>query len=81
MAGTVAEAVALARYEKDASLSDMAFDVFGMGLAGGGYVIGQGLKTARLADGPEAHAAAKAIWRTGTRNFFKLSDSRAVDRS
>ena len=78
VAGTVAEGVALVTREKDASLSDMAFDVAGMGLAGGGRLIGQGLKTARLADGPEANAAAKAIWRTGKKNFFKLSDSKPL---
>jgi hypothetical protein len=76
VAGTVAEGVALVTREKDASLSDFAFDVAGLGLAGGGRLIRQGLKTAQLAHGPEAHAAAKAIWRTGKRNFFKLSDSK-----
>jgi hypothetical protein len=55
-------------------VSDFAFDVVGVGLAGGGNVIGQGLKMARLADGPEAKVAAKSIWRSGIRHFFDLSD-------
>ena len=74
VAGTIAEGVALASHEQDASWSDLAFDVVGVGLGGGGRLIGQGLKTARLADGPEAKAAAKAIWRSGNKHFLSLSD-------
>ena len=74
VAGTAAEGVALATHEKGASVTDLALDFAGVALGGGGRLVGQGLKTARLADGPEANAAAKAIWRSGTKHFFSLSD-------
>lgn len=74
LAGTATEGVALMTHEKDASWTDLAFDVGGLALMGSGRVIGQGLKMARLADGPEAEVSAKSIWQSGTRHFFDLSD-------
>jgi len=75
VAGTFAEAVALGTHEKDASWSEFAFDVVGVAMAGGGRVISQGLKVARLADGPEAKVTANSIWQSGTKYFIKLPES------
>lgn len=73
-AGTLAEGVAMVSHEKDASGTDLAFDVGGLALAGGGRVIGQGLKMARPADGSEAEVTAKSIWQSGARHFLTLPD-------
>jgi hypothetical protein len=74
LAGTAAEGVALATHEQDASWTELAFDVGGLALMGSGRIIGQGLKMARLADGPEAEVSAKSIWQNGTRHFINLKD-------
>lgn len=70
VAGTAAEGVALARHEKDASWTDLAFDAGGVVLMGRG----QELKMMRLADGPDAEVSARSLWQTGAKHFIELED-------
>lgn len=71
-AGTTA--AARLKHEQGATWTDVAVDVGGVALMGGGNAIGQGLKVARLADGDDAEVAGRSLWESGAKNFFNLSD-------
>jgi hypothetical protein len=72
--GAGADIVAASEHEKDASWGDVAFDVAGVALMGSGRIVGQGVKFAKLADGPDAELSAKAVWKAGIGHFRDLPD-------
>lgn len=63
------------KHEQGATWTDVAVDVGGVALMGGGNAIGQGIKLAApLADGDDAEVAGTSLWESGAKNFFNLSD-------
>ena len=79
LAAAGATTAARLKHEQGATWTDVAVDVGGVALMGGGNAIGQGLKVARLADTDDAVVEAKSVWGSGARNFFNLSDPAAGD--
>jgi hypothetical protein len=64
------------KHEQGATWTDVAVDVGGVALMGGGNAVGQGVKLAApLADGDDAEVAGMSLWESGAKNFFNLSDA------